>query len=343
MITRERLAEYYEFDEQIVESVDRAAHDQNQYSFEVLADRYGLSSGPKVVLPHYYDKPIEVATLTPREDFNETEARVLHLPMANPISPSMMMRAMRLFESDPSKQLIVYGNLSGFNRAGRVPLGDSRVMYQTHTLLPLVRPTLQHLQDAGIKQVDHLGYSMGADKAAVAISDSYERQSVERGVLIEPAAVASRGLVRLAKDFARSNSELKRYWQQSKSQPYTELREKETALGLITWSAGLLRLTNLAVAKALSDDDFEPRVARALEAAQRSSEDANSDLKVAIGWGELSEVSSPEHMRQLTGRLQERYGEDKIKTMEFRDMHHAGGDDIDLHAAIMLQGLKLTK
>ncbi len=80
MSTAERLSRFYDFDSEILASIEDVAAEQNQHTFRELADRYGIAGGPEH--PPTKFKPFEVLTLQPAE-FGERHARVLHTPYSS--------------------------------------------------------------------------------------------------------------------------------------------------------------------------------------------------------------------------------------------------------------------
>src|SRR5438045_4908780 len=106
MSTAERLQSYYDFSEGTIEAVEKAAALQNPLSFDELAKKYEIQDGPQLIKPSGH-KEIDILWLKPDEDYDETQSRVYHLPMGNALSESMIMRGLRLFETDKSKPLML--------------------------------------------------------------------------------------------------------------------------------------------------------------------------------------------------------------------------------------------
>lgn len=334
MTTEARLGRYYEFDGDILESVARAASSQNGLDVRALADQFGMADGAQVAVPAGHKHPVEFAVFKPDSDYDSEEARVLYTPLGNPVNESTIVRGARLFASDPTKQLVVIGNVSDFRRPGVLPFGAAVDMIRETDLEPAVRPSLRLLRDMGIRVSEQLGYSFGADKAAAASAHALEYDiRVSAGVFVEPAGVAERGLARLLRDFVRSGAQLETYVRQADSKPLDQARSGYNAYTTARWFAGLARLSNIAVSQTLSHPTFEGNVAEAIQVN-------GSDFWASVGWGELSELSQPAILRKITDRLQSRFGFNKVRSLKLEGMHHAGGDDVDLHAAIMLQGLR---
>lgn len=261
--------------------------------------------------------------------------------MAGPVNPSSIVRAARLARSvSQQRQLIVIGNVSELRSPGTVPFRNSVNMIRHTDLRPAAAPSVALLQDLGIKSSHQLGYSYGADKAAAVtalagdIEDPEKQLNIRSGVFVEPAGIAERGLWRLMQDFMRSGSELDAYVKQANSAVLREARSGYNAYTTALYFLGLTRLSNLAIAQCLSHKTFEDNVVRAI--------DANEELSVTIGSGELSEMDPDGLTQEIAGRLANTFGQERVHAMWLKRMHHAGADDLNLHAAIMLHGLKLA-
>jgi hypothetical protein len=338
MTTTERLQQYYEFDESIVGAISEVAESQNRRSFINLAEEFGLTDGA-LPLPVYQterDKPfddsmrrVEYIDLQPRRDYDETRARLLFTPMGISVDQSIAMRAMRLFAADPTERLIVVGSPARLgNNANLVRLGDMPLVW-AGKLNHVVAPALKLLRKKGISNVATLGYSYGADTAVTAAAEA-ERYSLQanQGVWAESPAVLNRGTPRLISDFTSSGSELDNYVKAANSRPLNEAREAADAS--LAWAGGMLRLSNIAIAHMLSRDSFGKR---AMHAFKRAPE-----LRATLAWGTSSELTDNDRMEDIVTTLRKKFPS-RVGAIALEGMHHAGGDDIDLHAAIMLQGL----
>jgi hypothetical protein len=242
------------------------------------------------------------------------------------------MRAMRLFAADPSERLMVVGSPACLgNNANMLRIGDMLGVARGN-LRHVVGPALRQLQHDKVRSVATLGYSYGAETAATAASEAggFE-MAAHHGVWVEPPAVANRTFTQLLGDFVRSGKELDNYVAAAHSRPLNEAR-KLANKGFLRYAGGMVRLSNVAIAATLKTDSFEGRARAALR--------TQPGLSVTVGWGTSSEIVNNERMEQLVETLRDEYPL-RVGALAVRGMHHAGGDDIDLHAAIMLQGLRV--
>ena len=335
MNTADRLTQYYDFSPEVLNAVSTAAEEQNTHTFDELATRYGVEDG----VQRFYDglhgftpHPVEYVLFKPEADYDERHMRVLHLPMACPADKNMVMRGIRLFGADPTSQLMIVGNPSspGLSQT-KFSIHEAYQVFRTHSLKPAARPLLHFLEKKGVTTTEHLGFSYGASKGADASAESGEYgQEVVAGVFVDPANVVNRGLFRLFRDMMASNAELEEYVKQTGCEALFEARSVNNKFTDALWLTSLLRVSNLAVANVLKRDGFEDSVDNALTAQQ--------NMYAALGSGTLSLIAIDENMRGLTTRLHDKF-DDRVKPMVFDGMPHAGGDDIDLHAAMMLEGL----
>ncbi len=340
MSTAERLLDYYDFDETVVQAVSEAAERQNQKSFMELADEYGLSDGaePLAQFKTQRERPffdsirwLEYIDLVPKHDYDEARARLLFTPMGIPVDESIAMRAIRMFEADPSERLMVVGSPARLgNNANILRLGD---MYPVSRgdLRHAVGPALRQLQHDDVYSLTTLGYSYGAETAATAAAEASKFGIAAcRGVWVEPPAVVNRSVRQLLSQFRHAGHRLDEYVTAPQSRPLIEARELADK-GFMRYAGGMGRLSNMAIATTLSKDTFEPRVRSALKAQQ--------ELDVTIAWGTASEITPHERMVRMVEDLQGEFPL-RVGALAVEGMHHAGGDDIDLHAAIMLQGMR---
>lgn len=334
----ERLKSYYSFDDDVLGMVQGAIDRQSGYSFKELAEKYGISSGPE----HSYisEKPIELVTFRPQTDYDERFARVLHGPHGM-TTWSMVTRAMRLFEADSSSQLILLGNPSFIgNHYNLLTLKESAKVW-TGDLSPTVEPHLRYLESIGVNRAHQIGFSWGADKAAEASGSSAIEHGIEvtKGIFMEPVSVVDRGMLKLGLDFQRAGAELKRY-QTASDMPKVDDKVNssfEDILDFVRWFGGLSRASNLAITHVLAHRNFSDRAIRALS--------SQPELKatVTVAWGTQSELlPGPEILKEVEAIKSARYNyASRVGTMLLEGMHHAGGDDIDLHTAIVLESSRL--
>lgn len=335
----ERLPNYYPFNDTVLDAVDRAAADQNQQSFRELADAHGIGSGPARTHPFSSNQTIEYFHIKPMTDYDETSIRVYQAPMGISADNSTAMRAMRLFGAEPSTPLLVVGSPSVLgNRSNllkradfpKVAIGDLR---------PAVRPVLQHLFKLGVVRAQILGYSYGADAGvAMAVAANEYSIKVDKAVVMEPAGIEKRSLKTLLQDFQSCDAALQSYVDAAESQPLSEARNANastlaSAVGFLRWAGGLLRGSNIAITKGLGAGTFAETAAKALTKEPHS--------QLAVVWGSKSEMVHSAAMNGVMAELKTKFP-DRVAGLEMNGMHHGGGDDIDLHAAMALQGLLET-
>lgn len=331
MNTAERLKQYYNFDDDVLARVSDAANHQNRHKFDKLYSSYMVRRETPFRREDEDRRQLEYLSIYPFTDYDETAMRVYFAPMATPADENMAMRAMRLFEANKDLPLLVVGSpaLIG-NRANRILMKDAPQIWRGD-LRPVIEPTLRMLEEERVTKLDVMGYSYGAEAAMAAASDALEHGIVvEHVVSAEPIAIAKRGLVQLVKDFARSGAPLDDYVKATDSTALLEARAHADK-GFARYAGGMLRLSNIAIAHALAQDGFLQRCEDALLQQPR--------MESTIAWGSASELTTTEAMSKIVLSLTADYGSKRVSGMNLTGMHHAGGDDIDLHAAIMTQGL----
>jgi len=337
MNIKKRLGSYQAFDEQVIEAVVRAAYDQDQgkIGFRALADSYGIASEPDIITGTAGTDEhcaFQVLRIIPKgNDFIETEARVYWPGMATPIDPNLIVRGLRLAAADPTKQLILTGNPSSLSSPYNKLGATARHEVARGNLSPAVEPVLRYLGNMGITEVEHVGYSLGADKAATACARSSGFGiCVRNGVFIESITAERRSLLSLAIRFAKTTSTLEANVKASNSDVLLEARQLSNQ-GFIRYALGYFDPTNVAIARCLTGQGIAQRVLDALR--------LQPELQAVIAWGTASELTPQSVMQRVAGELKHSVSGQRVSTLVIEGMGHNSCEDINFHAAIVLQGL----
>lgn len=329
----EQLKPYYPFDDEVIAGIEAAAAWQNTKTYKELADFYDIGDGPHVFRPTEHSRPIEMVHFTPTGDYDEKRARVLRVPMGHGTDTNMIMRAMRFFAADPSEQLFVFGNptIAG-NSAGTVSVRQAAKVLWKNTLEPFVEPSLQYLasKEVAVESTNELGYSLAADMGATASAHAARFGiAVDHGVFVGSAAGARWNPFKLGAGFYATGKELDEYRADAACPPYNEAYAYENDEWLRLYGRGLARLSNAVIFATLARGGFYDRVDAGLE--------AQPAMHTVVGWGSLDEISIDAVNIRETAKLQEKYGS-RVAAMRLDGVHHAGADNINFHAAFMLQG-----
>lgn len=330
---QERLESYQVFDEQVIEAVVRAAHDQGRISFGSLARRYGIANEPDIIPGTVEHNDFQVLRIIPKgNDFNETQARVYWPGIATPIDPNLIVRGLRLAAADPTRQLILTGNPSSLRSSYNKLGAAARHEVARGNLSPAVEPVLRYLGRLGITEVEHIGYSLGADKAATASARAGDFDiCVRNGVFIESITAERRSLLSLAIRFAKTTSTLEANVKASNSDVLLEARQLSDH-GFIRYALGYFDPTNVAIVRCLTGQGI---VQRTLDALRLQPE-----LRAAIVWGAASELTPLAVMQRVARELEHSEFGQRISTLVIEGMGHNSCENINLHAAIVLQGIR---
>lgn len=322
-----RLKEYCQgFDQKVLDTVADVAQLQRFSSWEQIK-----SELPDNTVFSTEDSSIELLDIVPK-DYDETW--VYHLPMGNPLADHMQLRVATLAAAKPDKRIIAIGNPSGPSQGvGKLPASSLRTVWSGN-LRPTIDPVMKYLSSQQIEQATHIGFSYGAEKAAAAsqYAEKYDQQ-VLSGLFMEPVAIKQRGLLELGRDFNSTAAALEGYVKASASKPVEEAgkRAAEKSHGLVGYGLGLLRMSNIAIAHALTKEGFENRVDNGLT--------SQAEMRAHLVWGTESELATHGLMIELASRLQSKFGVVRVSTMEMVGQKHAMGDDVFLHTAMVLQNL----
>ena len=335
MNLQKQLENYHAFDEQVIEAVVRSAYDQDheRISFGALAARYGIANEPDIIPGTDEHNAFQVLRIIPnRNTFSENEARVYWPGMATPIDPNLIVRGLRLAAADPTKQLILTGNPSSLSSPYNKLGATARREVARGNLSPAVEPVLRYLGKLGITDVEHIGYSLGADKAAVAsaCSGAFD-MCVRNGVFIESITTERRSLLSLATRFAKTTSTLEANVKASNSDVLLEARQLSNQ-GFIRYTLGYFDPTNVAIVRCLTGQGFVHRMLDALR--------LQTELRAVIACGTASELTPYAVMQRIADELKHSEFGQRVSTLLIEGMNHNSCENINLHAAIVLQGIR---
>ncbi len=335
MNLQKQLESYHAFDEHVIEAVVRSAHDQDQerISFGALTERYGIAGEPDIIPGTDEHYAFQVLRIIPKgHDFSETEARVYWPGMATPIDPNLIVRGLRLAAADPTKQLILTGNPSSLSSPYNKLGATARHEVARGNLSPAVEPVLRYLNKLGITEVEHIGYSLGADKAAAASTRASDFDiCVRNGVFIESITTERRSLLSLAIRFAKTTSTLEANVKASNSDVLLEARQLSNQ-GFIRYALGYFDPTNVAIVRCLTGQGIVQRIMDALR--------LQSELRAVIAWGTASELTPHVVIQRVARELEHSEFGQRVSTLVIEGMGHNSCENINLHAAIVLQGIR---
>jgi hypothetical protein len=324
------LLNYYPFEDDVMDAVERAAQRQADTSWPEYKRRFSVPE-PKVFEPKD-SKPVEILDLVPL-DYEDTV--VYHQPMACALDSNIQLHIATLAAVLPEKRIIGVGNPGQPGHGyGKLSLKNAAKVWQGN-LHPVVAGTLEYLDDQLLSSASHAGESYGADKAAASaeMAGIYDHNVVST-VMVEPVSVVKSGLIKMGLTFQSTSKYADKY--------LTPLRQvsrtfksaeslKESSLG---YAIGLARLSNLAIGNALGKEGFEGRVAKGLL--------QNPGMNTGIAWGTASEFDKHNERSKIVDSLCRDFGNDRVTPLTLEGQTHAMNLDIFLNAAIIAQLLKRT-
>lgn len=333
MSTYEHLQSYSdEFSPEVLEEVSALADWQRRIQdYPTFFDHMGIEEIKQVTFEGY--NPIEILDIRPADE-KPGEALVYHLPMANPLDPNMIYQAATVAKAaEPGTRLIAMGNPSGPGMGVGAMNHQNRKMVSQGNLSPVVEPLLKYLDSQGVTKADHVGYSYGAELAAEAAASG--NHAVDRLVSIEPVDVVERSLPALAAAFMSTNKELNRYVKATNLPAFEQARKDST--GVVSYTVGLGRLSNIAIARALTRNRFSERL--------QTSLDSQYWMNATIVNGGESELAPMDAIDNALSQLQPRYypdqaGINQLRSIELPGQKHAFPNDLYLQAAVVLEALR---
>ncbi|HET8992051.1 MAG TPA: hypothetical protein VFN31_03405 [Candidatus Saccharimonadales bacterium] len=325
----ERLNSYYPFDEDVLHIVSDVAEAQRNSDWQTIA---GKLPEPQIFIPEN-GNPIQVLDISPK-DYETTQ--VYNLPMGCGLDASMTMRVATLASTQPTKRVIAIGNPGGPGANYGSLSREDRQALSKGNMRPVIEPMFQYLNSQKLSEAVQVGYSYGADKAAAAAfyAANYD-QVVPKAIFMEPASVVPRSIVDLGLAFKASADGLDEYIEATASPAYLEARKlaEKSGHGFAGYAGGLMRLSNIAIAKSLCYPSFWPHVSGAL--------DQNENMKADLVWGTKSTISPDKSMRHQLRQPNKFYDHlQRVRTLVIEGGKHAMGDDIFLLSALVLQCAK---
>jgi len=276
-------------------------------------------------------KPVQIIDYQPK-DYLETT--VFNLPMGNGFNPNMLFWVDVLKHTLIDQRIVVFSNPA----EPKQPYGNYKVSALKKILsgdkTPLIRAQIDYLKQQKINEINQIGYSLGTEKSLVLSYFAHDYDlKINHSMIVEPVSVLTRNLINLAQDFILSGKDLKKYIEQADSEKYLEKfnQASKEGFGDIGYVLGILRLSNLVIAKILGEGNFENLL--------MSSLNTQSEMTANIVWGQKSLICQHNHILEITNTLAAKFPQ-RIKTMVLKNESHALADNIFLFSAIIKQNLQ---
>lgn len=287
-------------------------------------------------IPHEGPVPLHVLDIAPRGSYDKQSAIVVGLMWGQGLTRWARHRLNILSNCIPNDRVVAVATPAGSAARWGSLAPAQCVALSSGDFSPLANPLLDHLRNTGVREVDLVGTSFGADEiAAVAARAADHDITVNRLVAIEPTSLLARHVGQLVLDFCATRHSIARHVGMSGSPAYDKLQQAEFALSsLITLAANsLLRPTSRAAAQYLAGGQFEKQLTAGL--------DSQKDMKVQVVWGTHSGLAPYEHAQRLAGKLRARYG-DRVSVLWMPGLGHGLCSDVALTTLLTMQGLGRT-
>jgi pimeloyl-ACP methyl ester carboxylesterase len=329
--TADRLRGYYPFPETVIERVSELA--DRQASFDTYPDFLkfaGVEFDGSV--PEYLD-------IHP-QDYDPKEAIVAHLSMANPLNPHNQYAVAGL-AALLNRRVIAFGNPSqpGMGH-GTLNRKDRRTV-ASGDFTPAVGSLVRYLEAKRIERVSHVGGSYGAELAITAslsevaevshivlsepVTNSIKKLEVPKSGIMLPKL----GVVQLGLEFMASGELMDEYAEKN-AIPNYDIAFGEKG-GLVAYSLGLLRPTNIANARGLAKGGFFERADNAMLGQKKAI--------LTGARGTESELCDGDAFDKDFEFLAAMY-QGRVHSMVLQRQAHAMNNDLALSNAINLTGLE---
>lgn len=313
MDTKERLLDIYPFDERVIERVAEVAVKQSSFtSYGEMLEYQNIKTLPGKRL-------VDVQPA----DYDESQAVIYHMPMANPLDTNQLFQIASLSMMLPERRIIALANPSGIAWGHGVLTRKERARVKYGDFKPVTDKTAKYIEDQGIEQVDQIGCSYGVDLAMAYTFSSYRHDTapVRNQLLVEPATVVAKSLIKLATDFKKSEATLDDYVENNDLEIFRQARKD--GISNTNNALGLLRPTNIAIAKGLSKGLFTYYLGLARDLAANTS----------VAWGSESELGDDDTLREIVKK------DDSIQGYRLEGHKHALINDLHLIGALAISSL----
>lgn len=315
-----RLTEYYQFDSGVIEQVtDVAEHQRSFNDYSEMFDYAGVTA----------QSGSSILDISPRGDYDREKALLVHLSMANPLDTNVLFQVASVAMMFPDRRIVAAANPSGWGFKNNVLTSEKRRQVSKGNFFPVVENVVRYLESDGVEEVTQVGGSYGVDLAlATTNADAFQ---VKKQLLVEPASVVSRSLIKLGSDFGSTDKALSRYVDATDIEIFKDARKD--AVSIANYGLGLLRLTNIAVARGISKGNFESQLTRSL------SDDRTYAPDTTVAWGSESELCEDIAIIDAVFNARTESRKDILK-VRLDGQKHALKNDLHLFGALALTALK---
>lgn len=326
------VEDYYPFSPETLGSVDALYDEFARYSsYQAFLHAYGADETTKQLRPstrhgqetHHY----EVLDIRPDEHDSE-KAMVVHLPMATPLDTNMKFQVASIAAAHPDTRVIAEANPSGPGRIHGTLANEQRDRLKRGDYSVLGENLAFYLDKENVVNTQEYGYSYGVDKALGGAA--LEATNISKFLLLEPVSAVERSLPSLGKSFKQSEKALQDYVEASGCELFEDARED--AIKALPYVAGLLRLSNLAIATTLADGKFKERLQGAMG--------NHSEAHATVAWGTASELADGSAIKDVLHDTGATHGMQRVSGMELFGHKHAVANHIGLQAALTLEAFR---
>lgn len=331
-ITAERLRGFSaDLDENVIGEVSASAEMVHRLGATTL-ELCELASVPGVKTIEYGGcPPVQILDLQPEQVRDQHAATVIWLPMARGFDQAELHRAARLKLLLPDERIIIVANPDHWWKASGILSREQRARVRDGDVRPVIGTVFHYLKEMNLTRVNHVGNSYGAKLAAAAAALAVQHgiHEVPRLVTIEPPDSVSRNFRDLALTFYETRHGVQDHKETMTDRGLINALHQEKRLW--PYIGTLASLTNLAITQALTRGLFKDNVSTVLA--------HSPGTEVTVAWGTGSELVPHEHMTHLVEELQISHG-DRVRSIVLEKLRHAMYYDIDLVAALIMQGLR---
>jgi hypothetical protein len=315
----------HQFDASAVERAIAVEDDQRSYDtdFVKYLGTFGIGIAELKRTPDFVD--------IRSDDRDDESAIVVHQPLGNPLKAHRLVGVASIAAMFPDKRIISFSNPGhpGSKHKRVSPLGALKVA--NGSLTDYMSYLEHYLVDQNVFEAAHVGESIGADLATEAgAQKGYASTAV---IALDPGSNVPSTFRGMTGAFGSSNDAFRGYLHGNGQE--LSATSFDIAGDGDSYPKGLVRLTNLAMAKLVTRGNYADRATRAVM----------NGTDVYVAHATKSELCPPNPMRGLIGSLQAQDLGQNAGTMSGIELigdNHSFPNDLALVNALVAQSIDQT-
>lgn len=314
----EHRLERYNFEPNALARAIEVEEIQRSYGtdFVKYLDEFGIGIDQLMKTPDHVD--------IRSDDRNDKRAIFIHQPLGNPLKAHRLVGVASIAAAFPDRRVISFSNPGHPGSKHKRVSVFGALRLAKGSLTNYMEYSERYIEQQGIEEVVHIGESIGADLATEAGAQAgYKSTAV---IALDPGSNVQNSVFGLMHAFGNSNAAFRGYLHGNAQE--LSATAFDVAGDGDTYPKGLIRVTNLAMARMVSLGGYSDRATRAIQ--------NGTDVYAVLGTE--SEICPTDPMRGLIGSLNAQdFGENtgRMSGLELPGDNHSFPNDLALVNTIL--------